>query len=447
VIPRANDRSDAVTATRLGLTARIDAGLGRRFWTLLSASFLANLSDGIFQIALPLLAVSVTKEPGLVAGVTVASRLPWLVFALIAGALADRLDRRRTMVLVDAGRIILLGGLTIAVVAGVATIWLLYIVAFVLGCFETMFDTAASSMLPNVVGKERIVAANSRLNAVELTMNNFVGPPLGGFLAGIAIASAFGAAAAGYLGALLCLLTLTGTFRVARDGPPTSIRAEIGAGLSYLWQHRLLRTMAFVVGPMNLASTAVFAVLVLYVVKPGPLGLDGVGLGLLTTALAVGTVAGTLLAGRIERALGRANLFVACILSLFVTDLVWIVVPQPVLIGIILALSSTVGGAFNVVFGSIRQRIVPNHLLGRVMASFRVISWGSLPIGALLGGIVGQTFGLPAVFIGAAILHLCLLPSRLILTDDFMAQVEAHAAANAASDPPGSEPAANGDAP
>src|SRR3954451_19635965 len=90
---------------------RVGGDLGHGFWTLFSASFLANLSDGIFQIALPLLAVSVTKEPGLVAGVTVASRLPWLVFALIAGALADRLDRRRTMVLVDAGRVILLGGL------------------------------------------------------------------------------------------------------------------------------------------------------------------------------------------------------------------------------------------------------------------------------------------------------------------------------------------------
>jgi MFS family permease len=417
------------------LRRQIGGDLGRGFWTLFSASFLANLSDGIFQIALPLLAISVTKEPGLVAGVTVASRLPWLVFALIAGALADRLDRRRTMILVDAGRVVLLGGLTIAVVANVATIWLLYVVAFVLGCFETMFDTAASSMLPNVVGKDKVVAANSRLNAVELTMNNFVGPPLGGFLAGLAIATAFGTAAAGYLGALLCLLTLKGSFRVARHGPPASIRSEIGAGLTYLWQHRLLRTMAFVVGPMNLASTAVFAILVLYVVKPGPLGLDGVGLGLLTTALAVGTVAGTLLASRIERLIGRANLFVACIASLLVIDLVWIVVPNPVAIGVILALSSSIGGAFNVVFGSIRQRIVPNHLLGRVMASFRVISWGSLPIGALLGGIIGQTFGLPAVFIGAALIHLALLPSRLILTDGFMAQVEAHAAANADAEP------------
>jgi MFS family permease len=278
-------------------------------------------------------------------------------------------------------------------------------------------------------------------------MNNFVGPPLGGFLAGLTIASAFGAAAAGYLGALLCLVTLKGSFRAVRSGPPASIRSEIGDGLRYLWQHKLLRTFAFVVGPMNLGSTAVFAVLVLYVVKPGPLGLDGLGLGLLTTALAAGTVAGTLLASRIEQLIGRANLFVACIASLLVTDLVWIVVPQPVLIGIILALSSTFGGAFNVVFGSIRQRIVPNHLLGRVMASFRVISWGALPVGALLGGIVGQTFGLTAVFIGAGMIHLALLPSRLILTDGFMAQVEAHAAANADADAdPAADPGLSGDA-
>jgi MFS family permease len=136
------------------LLHHVGGGLGRGFWTLFSASFLANLSDGIFSIALPLLAVSLTKEPGLVAGVAVASRLPWLVFALIAGALADRLDRRRTMILVDAGRAILLAGLTVTVLGGLATIWLLYVVAFVLGCFETMFDTAASSMLPNVVGKD-----------------------------------------------------------------------------------------------------------------------------------------------------------------------------------------------------------------------------------------------------------------------------------------------------
>jgi len=430
-VSSAGEGTAAGTTGRRSIVASIEAGLGRGFWTLFSASFLANLADGIFGIALPLMAASLTRDPGLVAGVAFASRLPWLVFALIAGALADRFDRRRTMVLVDAGRAFILAGLTVAVLANAATIWLLYIVAFILGCFETMFDTAASSMLPNVVGKERIVAANSRLNAVELTMNQFVGPPIGGFLVAMGVASAFGAAAAGYIGALLCLVTLTGAFRPIRTGPPSSIRADIGVGLSYLRHHRLLRTMALVVGPMNLASTAVFSVLVLYVVAPGPLGLDSVGFGLLITSIAVGTVTGTLLAGRFERAFGRANLFVACIASLIVTDLVWLIVAQPVLIAVILALASSFGGAFNVVFGSIRQRIVPNHLLGRVMASFRVISWGAIPIGALLGGIIGQAFGLTAVFVSAAVIHGLLLFSRLILTDGFMAQVEAAAALNA----------------
>ena len=415
------------------LVRSIGGGLGRGFWTLFSAAFLANLSDGIFWIALPLLAVGLTDSPALVAGVTVASRLPWLVFALFAGALADRLDRRRTMIFVDAGRVVLLTGLTIAVATGVATIWLVYIVAFVLGCLETMFDTAASSLLPTVVGADRVVTANSRLFAVETAMNQFVGPPIGGFLAAIAISAAFGTAAAGYLGALLCLLTLRGSFRPVRDGPPSSIATEIRAGLAYLGQNPLLRTMALIVGPMNLGSTAIWGVFVLYAVAPGPLGLDEIGFGVLTTSLAVGTVLGMLIASRLDRWLGRPNLFVACILALLVQDLVFIVIPNAIAVGVTLALTGAVTGSFNVIFGSLRQRIVPNHLLGRVMASFRIISWGSIPLGALLGGVVGQTFGLTAVFITAALIHGLLLFSRLILNDQFMAEVEEQARANVAA--------------
>ena len=406
--------------------------LGQGFWALLSASFLANLSDGIFLLALPLLAVGLTDEPALVAGVSVASRLPWLVFALVAGALADRFDRRWTMVLVDGARALLLAGLTLAVVTQTATIWHVYIVAFVLGCFETMFDTAASSILPNIVGRDNVVSANSRLHAVEITMNQFVGPPVGGFLAAIALSTAFGTAAAGYVGALLLLLTLRGSFRAERTSPPGSIRSEIAEGIRYLAHHRLLRTMALVVGPMNLASMAIIGIFVLYAVSPGPLGLDAVGFGLLTTAGGAGWVLGTLLASRLERWLGQANLFSACIAGLLAQDLVPIIVPHAVVIGTVLFFTGVIGGAFNVVFGSLRQRIVPNHLLGRVMASFRIISWGTLPLGALLGGIIGSTFGLVAVFITAAAIHLLLLPSRLILNQSFMAEVEEQARANEA---------------
>jgi MFS family permease len=422
-----------MSAARSALADRLGAGLGGGFWALLSASFLANLSDGIFLIALPLLAVGLTDEPALVAGVAVASRLPWLVFALIAGALADRFDRRRTMVFVDGARALILAGLTLAVATGTASIWLLYLVAFVLGCLETMFDTAASSMLPTVVGADRVVTANSRLFAVETAMNQFVGPPVGGFLAAIAISAAFGTAAAGYLGALLCLLALRGSFRPQRDGPPTSMASEIRAGLSYLAQNRLLRTMALIVAPMNLGSTAIWGVFVLYAVAPGPLGLDEIGFGLLTTSLAVGTVLGMLIASRLDGWLGRPNLFVACILALLVQDLVFIVIPNAIAVGVALALTGAVTGSFNVIFGSLRQRIVPNHLLGRVMASFRIISWGSLPLGALLGGLVGQRFGLTAVFITAAVIHGLLLFSRLILNDRFMAEVEEQARANVAA--------------
>jgi MFS family permease len=339
------------------------------------------------------------------------------------------------MILVDLGRVVILVGLTAAVLTGTATIWMLYIVAFVLGCLETMFDTAASSMLPNVVGTDRVVSANSRLHAVEIAMNQFVGPPVGGFLAAMALATAFGTAAAGYFGALLCLVALSGSFRPERTGPPTSMRTEIGEGLSYLVHHRLLRTMALVVGPMNLGTMAVWAIVVLYAVAPGPLGLDEVGFGLLTTAFAVGSVSGTLLASRLERLLGRPNLFLACIVGLLAQDLVYIVFPNAIVVGIVLAITGGITGAFNVVFGSIRQRIVPNRILGRVMASFRIISWGTLPLGALLGGIIGQSFGLPAVFIGAAVIHLLLLPSRLILNDAFMAEVDEQARAVAEERP------------
>ena len=332
------------------------------------------------------------------------------------------------MVLVDAGRAVLLAGLTVAVLANVATIWLLYIVAFVLGCFETMFDTAASSMLPNVVGKDKVVAANSRLNAVELTMNQFVGPPIGGFLASIAIATAFGTAGRRLPRGAALPRDADRHVPGRAHGPARVDRVGDPRRPPYLVHHRLLRTLALVVGPMNLASTAVFAVLVLYVVAPGPLGLDGVGFGLLLTVARRRD--GRRDAARDpDRTAGSAGR--TC--SSPASPRSWSSTSSgsssrnPLAIGIILALSSTIGGAFNVVFGSIRQRIVPNHLLGRVMASFRVISWGSLPIGALLGGIIGQTFGLPAVFIGAALIHVALLPSRLILTDAFMAQVEAAA--------------------
>ena len=389
-------------------------------------------------MALPLLAVSLTDSPALVAGVTVASRLPWLVFALVAGALVDRIDRRRAMVVVDLVRCALLVGLAALVLADAATIWMLYLVAFVLGMLETVFDTATQTIIPAIVERDRLSTANGRLFGVELLANQFVGPPVGGFLAALGIAAAFGVTAAGYLGAALLIASLSGVFRAERQGPPTSMRHEIWEGIRFLAGHPLLRTLALVVGGLNLAGGAAMAVLVLYAVEPGPMGLDAVGYGLLLTVIAAGTVLGTLGAGITERVLGKANLVTAVVIALAAQHLVMALTADPIPIAAVLAAGGIVLGAFNPVFVSFRQRLVPDRLLGRVVATFRVLGLGTLPLGAAIGGAIGEVLGLQAVFVFAALLTALLLPARLVLTEGAIAEAEAqaHALAAVGSEPP-----------
>jgi MFS family permease len=414
-----------------GIRARLGGGLPAAYWKLWLASAGSNLSDGIFWVALPLLAIRLTDSPALIAGVTIASRLPWLLFALVAGALADRLDRRRTMILVNLFRGGLLGGLAVATFAGLASLPLLYVVAFALGVAETLFDTAAQSIMPNIVEPDRLSRANGRLYAVELTMNQFVGPPLGGFLAAVAIATAFGTGAVAYLLAAASLLAIPGAFRPVREGPPRRIDQEIAEGLRYLFGNRVLRTLAVMVGIFNLGSSAVFAIFVLYAVTPGPLGLDEVGFGVLMTALAAGSIVGSLLVERIEALLGRANLLASAVVVIAAATAVPAFTSSAIVVGAAFFFSGVLNICWNVVTVSLRQRIVPDRLLGRLNASYRLLAWGTMPLGAAIGGLVGEVFGLRAVFILAGAMTALLLLGRFIVTDE---------AIRAAELPPPTEP-------
>ena len=208
--------------------------LGLAFWQLWSASALSNLADGLVKIALPLIAVTLTDSPGLVAGVTLAVTLPWLVFALPAGALADRVDRRIAMVTANSIRATAVAVLAVTMVLGLesstAAIWALYLVALVLGTAETMYDTCAQSILPQVVARDQLPRANGRLIAAELTANEFVGPPLGGLLVAAGVVAASAAPAALWVAAVGALLLLRGSFAVPRTGERTTVRADrIGA--------------------------------------------------------------------------------------------------------------------------------------------------------------------------------------------------------------------------
>jgi MFS family permease len=400
--------------------------LGPNFHKALVASGFANLADGVLWVALPLLAVQLTRSPLLIAGVNLAARLPWLV-ALVAGALADRLDRRQTMVRVNLVRTVVLGGLALAVAADLATLAMLYAVALLLGLAETLFDTSAQSLLPALVSRDELTTANSRLFAVELVANTFVGPPLGGLLAAAGLAVAMGAPAAAYLAGAGCLALIVGSFRAAGAGQrgSTRLRDEIAEGARFVWRHPVLRPLAIMLGVENMAFAAVFSVFVLYSVEPGPMGLSESGYGVLLATLGVGSLIGTWLAVPTERRLGRVRTLILSVILNAASLAVFVVTTSPVLVGISLAVSGVAIVLWNVVTVSLRQRITPDRLLGRMNAAYRLVGWGMMPIGSLLGGVLAEWLGLRPTFLVAAVITLAALVGFWWVTEEAVARAEA----------------------
>ncbi|MEV2237356.1 MFS transporter [Micromonospora sp. NPDC049891] len=405
-----------------------EGGLGGRFWRLWSASAVSNLADGIVKIALPLVAVGYTRSPVLVAGVATAFSLPWLLFALPAGALADRLDRRRVMLAANALRAVVIGGLALAVAFDSGSIWLLYLVALVLGMAETLYDTSAQSILPQVVTRDQLPRANGRLAAVELAANQFVGPPLAGFLVAAGVALALAGPAVLWALAVAALLLVAGRFRIERDAP-TTIRADIVEGLRFLWRHRLLRTLATMVGTSNFITSAIFAVLVLYAVGPdSAIGLTEPGYGLLLTTIAAGIVLGSVATARIEQRLGRSRTLALSVLAMAAVVGVPALSTNPFVIGAVFFVGGILLATWNVITISLRQRITPDRLLGRVNSGYRMLAWGSMPAGALVGGVAAEVFGLRAVFAIMGVLTLTLLLGMFVVTDANIEAAERDAA-------------------
>jgi MFS family permease len=395
--------------------------LGLPFWQLWSASTLSNLADGLVKIALPLVAITVTDSPALVAGVALAVTLPWLLFALPVGALVDRVDRRAAMLTANVIRAAAVAAMAVMVVLGLdssaAAIWALYLVALLLGTAEVVYDTAAQSILPQLVPRDRLPRANGRLIAAELTANEFVGPPLGGLLVAAGIAAAFATPAALWAAAVGVLLLLRGGFAVPREAA-TTLRADVAEGLRYLWRHRLLRTLAAMTGLFNFATNATFAVFVLYAVGPdSAMHLTEAAYGVLFATIAAGSLVGAILADPLIRRLGRTRS-----LGLGVLGGVAVVgIPALTTSSLVIAAAFLLGGVtnalWNVVAVSLRQRITPDRILGRINSSYRLVAWGTRPLGAALGGLLGELLGLRAVFAVAAALMVATLVGMTQVTD------------------------------
>ena len=283
------------------------AGLGPEYRKLWAASAVSNLGDGVTLIAGPLLAATLTRDPVLVAGLAFAQRLPCLLFPLISGALVDRFDRRLTMGVVNLFRAALIGILGLALLGDLAGLTLMYAIFFLLGTAETLFDNAAQAILPVVVPRERLERANSRLFAAELVSNQFAGPPLGGFLFAAAVSVPFLLDAGTFAAAAALVLAMRGRFRPEKPegAPRTTLRAEIGEGLRWLWGHRLLRVLAMMLGVSNAMYAATDAIWVLFV--QDVLGLGSVGFGILVASGSAGGLIGSLTADRIIARLGPAG--------------------------------------------------------------------------------------------------------------------------------------------
>ncbi|WP_169745790.1 MFS transporter [Actinocatenispora sera] len=447
----------------------------RPFGLLWGAGTISALGDGVHWIALPLLAASVTSDPRLVSLVSVAEQLPWVLFGLLAGALADRVDRRRVLWRLDLVRAGIVAVLAGTVLTDSVTLPVVLLVAFTLTTVGTVYDAASAAMVPALVPVAERPAANGRLQAGTLVADTLLGAPVGATLFTLYAAAPFlvdtaSFAVAAALVAAIPVAAAPHTLRTAaptrsdRTAAPagtggtlaapahdaavpvrdeaavpvrgeaaapsvrgvgaaspvhagrtrTSLRSDIGAGLRFLLAHRLLRRLCWYGALINLVTTVAVALLVLY--TRDVLHLDSLGYGLLVAAFAVGGVLGSLLAGRLARAIGgRPALLTALVLGALGAAGIALA-PHPVPAAVAVGVFGAANGLWGVVAVSLRQSLVPDALFGRVTSAFRLVTLGVGPLGALAAGFVAHRYGLRApIVVAAALLVAGTLVAPLLL--------------------------------
>lgn len=380
--------------------------LGARFDKLTLAAGISNIGDGVMGAAFPLLVASLTRDPLLVAGATLVGRLPWFLFALVSGALVDRMDRKRVMVTTDLMRAVGIALLAFGIWLGDAGLVAIYVMAFGLGVAETFFDTSAEALTPRLVAQDQLPAANGRLQALEWVGGAFAGPPLGALLFAIAASLPFFVDGVSFVVAAMLVALIPGSYRSSRVSD-ASLRADIGEGLRWLWGQKLLRTLVLMAGVINLVMFSVTSVFVLY--AQDILGVADVGYGLLLSVIGVGGLAGAMLAPRLVAAVGPGNTLRIVVGSSAALFGVFAFIASVWLAGALMLLFGLAVTGWNVVAVSLRQSLTPDELRARVAGSARLLAWGTQPLGALLGGVLASTLGLRSPFVLGAIVWLLLL--------------------------------------
>lgn len=373
----------------------------KNYRLLFTASAVSNLGDGISALAFPWLATLITRDPVLIALVAAATRLPWLLFAIPAGVITDRANRQRLMVQADILRLLLTLGVVGLILSGPAlplpdstdqafTLILgLCAAAFLLGSAEVIRDNAAQTALPSIVDKAHLETANGQMWSIEQIMGQFVGPPLAGLLIALAVPLPFAVDAVTFAIAAWCVWLIAMPVRMA-PALPDGFWRQMREGMVWIYAHKVILRLAVMLGVLNMMHMIALTVLVLF--SQEVLGLSAAGHGILLTAGAAGGVIGGLIAPRVAARIGAdASVKLALLvfplpyIAIFLTSNAY-VVAAALFVEMLAAL------LWNVVTVSLRQRTIPDELLGRVNSIYRFFGWGMMPIGAMIGGVLVATF-------------------------------------------------------
>ncbi|AUG29192.1 MULTISPECIES: MFS transporter [Microbacterium] len=369
--------------------------LGRDFRWLLASSWTSNLGDGIALSASPLLIASLTSSPILVAAGAMMQYLPWLLFGLFAGSVADHHDRRRLVIVANALRALVVAGLVAFLVTGAVTVWIVLVAAFLYGTAEVFADTAGSTLLPMLVRPADLGLGNARLQAGYLVANQLAGPPLGAFL--FAMGSFWP-----FLTQIVCVtLAIVLIARIARTPIPEREKADaerpaqpIREGLRWLRANPPVRTLVMIILVFNITWAAPWGILVLYATDH--LGMGPVGYGALTTASALGGLVGIGIFGALERRVSFATLMRVCLTLEVVMHLAFALTTVPAIAFVIMFGFGVYAFVWATISTTVRQRLVPLALQGRIASVNMVGVFAGLVIGQALGGAIAQTWGLTA---------------------------------------------------
>jgi MFS family permease len=369
--------------------------LGRDFRWLLASSWTSNIGDGIALSAAPLLIASMTTSPLLVAAGAMMQFLPWLLFGLFAGSVADHHDRRRMVLIANASRAVVVAGLVAFLVTGHATVWIVLATAFLYGTAEVFADSAGSTLLPMLVRPGDLGIGNARLQAGYLVANQLGGPPLGAFL--FAIGSFWP-----FLVQILCVaMAVVLVSRIARTPVPDHGDVEPGAkphpireGLRWLRHNAPVRTLVVIILVFNITWAAPWGILVLYATEH--LGMGAVGYGALTTASALGGLVGVASFGWLEKHISFATLMRVCLTLEVLMHLAFALTTHAVVAFVIMFGFGAYAFVWGTISTTVRQRLVPLPLQGRISSVNMVGIFAGLVIGQFLGGLIAQTWGLTA---------------------------------------------------